>query len=240
MSRLGRLALTHPASHPGTAAITKLTFLHPHELQCISPARNKKHTPLTEDILSCLTTLLIEEFGFNSTYTMVLFMKFLPWGTTGNKIPNPTPCPSPPPPPPKCKCSSGTTITDEIFQGSSSIIQGGARLDVAMSVFWRGRDERTFCNVRSSTFLLSQKHSACLSYYWNMKCWSRTHTDRELGEDEHASFTTLVFPATRGLGSESRHFNRACFPCCRKWNYSSTVSWLRCRLTFSHLTKILN
>ena len=39
-------------------------------------------------------------------------------------------------------------ITDETFQGASAIIQDGARLDVAMSGFWGGRHERTFCDVR--------------------------------------------------------------------------------------------
>ena len=39
-------------------------------------------------------------------------------------------------------------ISGEIFHRASTNIQDGARLDVAMSGFWGGRYERSFCDVR--------------------------------------------------------------------------------------------
>ena len=53
---------------------------------------------------------------------------------------------------------------------------------------------------------------------------------------EHSSFTPLVFSATGGMGREATCFyKRLASMLAQKWDhsYSTTLCWLRCRLTFS-------
>ena len=55
---------------------------------------------------------------------------------------------------------------------------------------------------------------------------------------EHASFIPLVLEATGGLANEANFFYKRLAPkLTLKWDhsYSSTLCWLRCRLTFSLL-----
>ncbi len=62
--------------------------------------------------------------------------------------------------------------------------------------------------------------------------------DQRVREVEHASFTPLVLSATGGMANEATHFYKRLASClANKWDhtYSSTMSWLRCRLTFSLL-----
>ena len=57
-------------------------------------------------------------------------------------------------------------------------------------------------------------------------------------EVEHSTFTPLVFSATGGMAKQSTTFNkRLAFLLAVKWDhsYSSTLSWLRCRISFSLL-----
>ena len=57
-------------------------------------------------------------------------------------------------------------------------------------------------------------------------------------ETEHATFTPLVLSATGGMGREATTFyKRLSSLLAFKWDqpYSSTMSWLRCRITFSLL-----
>ena len=57
-------------------------------------------------------------------------------------------------------------------------------------------------------------------------------------EIEHSSFTPLVLSATGGLAHEATIFYKRLASClANKWDqsYNSTISWLRCRLTFSLL-----
>ncbi len=57
-------------------------------------------------------------------------------------------------------------------------------------------------------------------------------------EVEHSSFTPLVLSATGGLATEATTFYKRLSACLAdKWeqSYSTTLAWLRCRLTFSLL-----
>ena len=79
----------------------------------------------------------------------------------------------------------------------------------------------------------NQTPSACYRKHKREK--KQAYTQRIL-EVEHSSFTPLVFSATGGMGREA-----TCFYKClatmltQKWDYSysTTLCWLRCRLTFS-------
>jgi hypothetical protein len=70
--------------------------------------------------------------------------------------------------------------------------------------------------------------------------WKRSVMEYEqrVREIEHASFTPLVLSATGGMANEAAVFYKRLASClATKWDrpYSSTMSWLRCRLTFSLL-----
>ena len=87
-------------------------------------------------------------------------------------------------------------ITDETFQGASAIIQDGARLDVAMSGFWSGRHERTFCDVRVfNPHAPSNRNTNLTSCYRKHERLKKNAYEQRVREVEHASFTPLVFSA---------------------------------------------
>ena len=60
--------------------------------------------------------------------------------------------------------------------------------------------------------------------------------EQRVREVEHSSFTPPVLSATSGMANEAITFCKRLASCLTmKWDYpcSSTMSWLRCRLTFS-------
>ena len=62
--------------------------------------------------------------------------------------------------------------------------------------------------------------------------------EQRVREVEHASFTPLVLSASGGMAREATNFYKnLASKLAMKWNqsYSTTISWLRCRLTFSLL-----
>ena len=61
---------------------------------------------------------------------------------------------------------------------------------------------------------------------------------REYGEVEKATFTPLVLSASGGMACEATHFYKRLASClAEKWDepYSTTMAWLRCRISFSVL-----
>lgn len=130
-------------------------------------------------------------------------------------------------------------ITGESLRGASSNTQDGARLDVAMNGFWGGRHERSFCDVRVfNPHAPSNRSSTLASCYRKHERLKKNCYEQRIREVEHATFTPLVFSASGGLGNESNVFyKRLASLLATKWDdpYSSTLSWLRCRLSFSLL-----
>ena len=127
-------------------------------------------------------------------------------------------------------------ITGEVLAGASSNAQDGARLDIAANGFWGGRFERTFFDVRVfNPHAPSNRHSNC---YRKHELEKKRQYEQRVREVEHASFTPLVLSATGGIANQATVFYKR-LACClaMKWDqpYSSTMSWLRCRLTFSLL-----
>ena len=130
-------------------------------------------------------------------------------------------------------------VTGEKFQGATSNTQDDARLDIAANGLWGGRSERTYFDVRVfNPHAPSNRHanpSAC--YRKHEKEKKRAYENRIL-QIEHSSFTPLVLASTGGLGpAASSTYKRVASLLAAKWDqpYSSTLSWLRCRLSFSLL-----
>ena len=130
-------------------------------------------------------------------------------------------------------------ITGESLTGASSNVQDGARLDIAANGFWGGRFERTYFDVRVfNPYAPSNRQSSLSSCYRKQESLKKRAYEQRVREVEHASFTPLVLSATGGMANEATVFYKRLASClAMKWDqsYSSTLSWLRCRLTFSLL-----
>ena len=71
-----------------------------------------------------------------------------------------------------------------------------------------------------------------------MKVFKKNAYEQRIREVEHASFTPLVLTATGGLANEATIFYKrlASLIAAKRNNpYNATLSWLRCRLSFSLL-----
>ncbi len=124
----------------------------------------------------------------------------------------------------------------EHLNGASSNIQDGARLDIAANGLWGSRSERTYFDVRvfNPHAPSNRQSNASASYKKHEKENKRAYEQR-IREIEHSSFTPLVMASTGGLGpAASLTYKRLATLLAVKLNqtYSTTLSWLRCRLSF--------
>ena len=130
-------------------------------------------------------------------------------------------------------------ISNEILTGATANTQDGARLDIAVNGFWGGTYERTFLDVRVfNPHAPSNRRIPLSSCYRKHEQTKKRMYEQRCREVEHASFTPLVISATGGLAKEATVFyKRLASMLASKWDtpYSSTLRWLRCRLTFSLL-----
>ena len=113
----------------------------------------------------------------------------------------------------------------------------GARLDIAANGFWGGRYERTYFDVRIfNPHAPSNSSSNQTSRYKHHENLKKNEYEIRVREIEHASFTLLVLSVTGGMAQEATTFYKHLASClATKWDqpYNSTISWLRCRLTYT-------
>ena len=123
-------------------------------------------------------------------------------------------------------------ISGEHLSATSANTQEGTRLDIAANGLWGGRLERTYFDVRVfNPHAPSNRHttpSACYRKHENLK--KRAYQQR-IREIEHSSFSPLALSSTGGLGPAAT----STYKRLGNQSYSSTMSWLRCRLSFSLL-----
>ena len=128
-------------------------------------------------------------------------------------------------------------LSGEIIPLQSAITNDDARLDVRARGFWSTAQD-AFFDVRvfhpnapsnSSTSIVSayKKHE-------DIKKRAYGHRIREV---EHGIFTPLVFSTTGGMGCDATVFYKrlASMLALKREQPYSTVSWLRCRLSFALL-----
>ena len=100
-----------------------------------------------------------------------------------------------------------------------------------------GRFEKTFFDVRVfNPHAPSNKNQTPAASYRKHEREKKRAYEQRIREVEHSSFTPLVFSATGGMGREATCFyKRLASMLAQKWDYpySTTLCWLRCRLTFS-------
>ena len=130
-------------------------------------------------------------------------------------------------------------VDGEILRGASANTSDGARLDIAANGLWGGRFERAFFDVRVfNPYAPTNRRlqpATCYRHHENAK--KRAYEQR-VREIEHASFVPLVLSVTGGLGRiATTTYKRLASLLSSKWNqpYSTTMGWLRCRLSFALL-----
>ena len=120
-------------------------------------------------------------------------------------------------------------LTGETLSGASAKVEDGARLDIAASGFWGGRHDRAFFDVRvfnSHATSNQQPIATCYRKHENSK---KRDYEQRVREIERGSFTPL------GLGNAAKVcYSRLASMLATKRDqpYSSTMSWLRCTLSF--------
>ena len=112
----------------------------------------------------------------------------------------------------------------------------GACLDVAMNGFWGGRYDRTFVDVRVfNPHADSNKTSSLSSTYLKHKSKKCRMYEQRVREVERALFVLIVLSITGGMGKQASVFYKR-LTCLlsekSETNYSSTMNWLRCTITF--------
>ena len=84
----------------------------------------------------------------------------------------------------------------------------------------------------------SSRQTSVATCYRKHEAMKKRAYEQRIREVEHSSFTPLVLSATGGMAVEATTFYKRLAACLAdKWEqpYSSTLAWLRCRLTFSLL-----
>ena len=130
-------------------------------------------------------------------------------------------------------------VSSKRFHRVSTDTQVGARLDIMANGFWGGKFERAFFDVRFfNPFSPSYRKPLLSSVYRQHDKVKKRHYEQRIQEIEHSSFTPLVFSSTGGMGPITTVFNkRLASLLAAKWEepYSTTIGWLRSRLSFSLL-----
>ena len=130
-------------------------------------------------------------------------------------------------------------ISNPLKEKYSEELQDGARLDIAANGFWGGRFERAFFDVRVfNPHAPSNRQLSLPSTYQRHENQKKRVYEQRIRDVEHGSFVPLVMSVTGGLGRiATTVYKRLASMLSNKWNqpYSTTMCWLRCRLSFSLL-----
>ena len=130
-------------------------------------------------------------------------------------------------------------VTEEPLRHRTANREDGARLDVVVESFW-GRDrQRAFFDVRLfNPFAPTYLNTSLPQCYHRHEQEKRRAYEERVREIERGSFSPLVFSTTGGMGPTATVVYRrlaALISEKRKKDYSKTINWLRCRLSFSLL-----
>ena len=130
-------------------------------------------------------------------------------------------------------------VTSNQLDGATANRQDGARLDISANGVWGGRFEKTYFDVRViNPHAPSNRNQGLSGMYKAHERAKKRAYEQRVREVEHSSFTPLVLSANGGMGNESLTFyRRLASLLAEKWDshYSTTLGWLRCRLSYSLL-----
>ena len=129
-------------------------------------------------------------------------------------------------------------ISGESLSRRSANAQDDSRVDIQCRGFWCSSQD-AFFDVRVFNPLApSNRNTPLSSVYWRHEQEKHREYDQRIREIEHGSFAPLVFAASSGMGpSTTIAYKRlASLLASRRGHmYSTTMWWLRCRLSFSLL-----
>ena len=130
-------------------------------------------------------------------------------------------------------------LTGENLTYTSANRQDSARLDVRAQGFWGEQRQDAFSDVRVfNPHAPSNRHSSLEACYRKHEKEKRRSYDQRIREIERGSFAPLVFSATGGMGPAAQIvYKRLASMISEKssQSYSTTMGWIRCRLSFSLL-----
>ena len=114
-----------------------------------------------------------------------------------------------------------------------------ARSDIRARGFWGSSRQRAFFDIKvfNPNAPSNRRQSLEVCYKREERTKKRMYEQRIL-EIEHGSFTPLVFSTTGGMGKLAQTFYRRLASMLsekRNTNYSVTLGWLRCQISFSLL-----
>ena len=128
-------------------------------------------------------------------------------------------------------------LSGETFPLRSANVEDGARLDIRAQNFWDRSRRTTFFDVRvfnsHAPSNISTSSEACYRRHEREK---RRCYEQRILEVEHGTFTPLVLSSSGGWGpSATVAYKRLASLISEKHGqpYSSTISWIRCRISFS-------
>ena len=130
----------------------------------------------------------------------------------------------------------------EVLTGQTCNEKDEARLDVSVRGFWGERFGRAFCDVRVFCPFASTNSSSIEAVYKRHEAEKRQAYGQRVDVVEHSSFTPLVFSTSGGMGKAATVFYRRLADLlAEKHNtpYSTTMAWLRTRLSFALLRSSL-
>ena len=129
-------------------------------------------------------------------------------------------------------------LTGENVVPATANRQDDARADIHARGFW-GHQQSAFFDVRVfHPNARSYRNSSISAVYRRHEMTKKREYGDRVWEVELASFTPLVFSTTGGMGREGTVFYRQLANLLadkQDWAYGTTISWVRCVLTFSLL-----
>ena len=115
--------------------------------------------------------------------------------------------------------------------------------DVSAVGFWGGHHQRAFIDVKVfNPTASSYRATPVASLYRRFEKEKRRKYEQRIREVEMGSFTPLVFSTFGGIGEcTSIYYKRLAYLLSlkREVPYSSVMSWLRCRISFSLLRSVI-
>ena len=120
---------------------------------------------------------------------------------------------------------------------ASAITDDGARAGIQAKGFWGTPHQRAYFDVKVfNPHAPSNKRFSTLACYAHHEQIKRHLYEQRFNEAELASFTPLIFSTIGGMGKSAAVLYRhlaGMIATKIKQPYSSTITWICCRLTFS-------
>ena len=135
------------------------------------------------------------------------------------------------------------TLTGETFNYRANI-EDGARADISADGFWGNNHQRAFFDVRVfNPNARSYQNTSIKASYQKQEREKRRVYEERIRDVEMGSFTPLVFSAYGGMGKSSQIFYKRLSSIIsdkRGESYSTVITWIRCRLSFSRVRSAIN